>query len=55
MLVRAVWGDFIKKALKKIQDQEFYTIGIEYRYLIEKCHLRDKHHGDALARPIADE
>lgn len=30
MLVRAVWGDFIKKALKKIQVHKFYTISIEY-------------------------
>lgn len=55
MLVRAVWGGFNKKTLEKIQDQKFYACGIEYRYLTEKRHLRDKHHGDALARPIADE
>lgn len=55
MLVRAVWGNFIGKTLTKIQEQIFYTISIKYRYLIEKRHLRDKHHGDALARPIADE
>jgi hypothetical protein len=54
MLVRAVCGDFIKKDFLNIQGQLFHTTSIEYRYLTEKRHLRDKHHGDTSVRRIAD-
>jgi hypothetical protein len=55
MLVGAVWSYLAEKAHEKIQDDLSCTMGIKFRYLAEKRHLRDKHHAGALSRHMAAE